>query len=129
MRNDERIITEFEMNEQVFVPAGDGEPAKWMRFGDLTLSELERCDEFDEGEDRKTLERFARRKALMNESRRRIGAGMGVILGEVMTAEEMAELEGLTMTLGTTMRAVDKRREAIARDITAGRYRTMRWKD
>jgi hypothetical protein len=31
----ELIVTEFEMNEQAFVPAGDGEPAQWMRYGDL----------------------------------------------------------------------------------------------
>ena len=34
------IETEFEMNEQVFVPAGDGEPAQWKQKGDLQLGEF-----------------------------------------------------------------------------------------
>jgi hypothetical protein len=36
------IITQFELDEDVFVPAGDGEPAKWKRRGAMTLRDTER---------------------------------------------------------------------------------------
>lgn len=38
----EFIVTDFEWNEQVFVPAGDGEPAGWKLMRDLTVGEFGR---------------------------------------------------------------------------------------
>jgi hypothetical protein len=42
MADDELVMTEFELAEQVFVPAGDGEPAQWKTKGDLRLLEIKR---------------------------------------------------------------------------------------
>jgi hypothetical protein len=43
MSNDDiDIVTEFETNEQVFVPAGDDAPACWKQRGDLSVGEFVR---------------------------------------------------------------------------------------
>ena len=42
MIDDEMMVTEFELAEEVFVPAGDGEPSRWKRLGDLNPAEFAR---------------------------------------------------------------------------------------
>ncbi len=117
-------ITEFEMNEQVFVPAGDGELAKWMQRGDLRPGEFER---YNQGKHEAVVEyqgRVERYRALANEAIRRKG-GDHVTPAMVFTSEEMAEWSQLGMVLEAQGREIDKREAAIAKDIAAGRYWTL----
>ncbi len=117
----ELMMTEWQMNEQVFVPAGDGAPAQWKRMGSLTAGEFGRHVEWHEDEHKKTDERMDRRLALIAEARRRAGCNDVTIL----TPEEFDELVGLHMTIDATMREVGKRQAAIDRDISAGRCWVM----
>jgi hypothetical protein len=106
-----RRITEFEINEQVFVPAGDGEAAQWKRWGDLKPSEFSRNVQ-GEGEALERLrERTERFSALINEVRQ------GTI-----DRDGHAELNHLEMTLGAARREHERRRAAIDRDAAAGRF-------
>jgi hypothetical protein len=55
------IETEFEMNEQVFVPAGDGAPPQWMRKGDLLLGEFKRYVQGQKDAAERQMERLGER--------------------------------------------------------------------
>lgn len=106
--DDKLIETEFEMNEQVFVPAGDGEPAKWMRKGDLHVDEMARYVEHLRASANLQMERATRYCELLEEA--------------VVDEGEMAELAALKLVLDAQEREQDRRQAAIDRDIAAGRY-------
>ena len=119
------IETEFEMNEQVFVPAGDGEPAQWKRKGDLQLDELQRYAQGVQDAAERQMERAKRYGALLDEVLRRAGGNEEAVSESLLSREEVSELGRLDMIFGATGREQDRRRAAIARDIAAGRYRAL----
>ena len=69
-------ITEFELNEPVFVPAGDGEPAEWIFLRDLLANERrrERSHRWYEENSVRHVLRLKRWKALIYEAAHRGGA-------------------------------------------------------
>ena len=105
----EFIIIDFELNENVFVPAGDGDRAHWKRKGDLTLSELTRHVQGlrDEGgRQMKQAEQYGER--------------IPFFANEEEEIRERAE----DMALEAWAHERKKRQAAIDQDIAAGRFRT-----
>ncbi len=117
-------VTDFEWNETVFVPAGDGEPAQWKPFRDLTVDEFARHAQGLVDAADQNLERVRRYRALVDEAGRRLGGRNGHA-SSVLSREEMAELSALLMTTDAWEREFDRRQAAIDRDMAAGRYRVM----
>ncbi len=110
-RRIEPIISDFEFNEQVLVPAGDGQPAQWKRKGDLTLSELARHMQGLRDNVDQQMKRAQRYSAL-------------VPISVLLNDEEMDEFRALKITLEAWKREQERRKSAIDRDIAAGHYRT-----
>lgn len=104
----EPIITECEMNAEVFVPAGDGEPAKWKRMGDLFSDEMRRYAQGVQEAAVQYCKRADRLSALCNAA--------------ILDSEEQAELSQLHMLIAAQDRESEKREAAKDRDIAAGRY-------
>ena len=105
----EFVITDFELNECVFVPAGDGDRAHRKRKADLTLSELGRHVQGlrDEGgRQMKQVEQY--------------GARVPFFVNEEEEAKERAE----DMALEAWAHERKRRQAAIDQDMTAGRFRT-----
>ena len=105
----EFVITDFELNECVFVPAGDGDRAHRKRKADLTLSELGRHVQGlrDEGgRQMKQVEQY--------------GARVPFFVNEEEEAKERAE----DMALEAWAHERKRRQAAINQDMTAGRFRT-----
>jgi hypothetical protein len=105
----EFVITDFELNEQVFVPAGDGDRAHWKRKGDLTLGELARHVQGlrDEGgRQMKQVEQYDGRIPFF------------------VNKEEEAKERAEDMALEAWTRERKKRQAAIDQDIAAGRWQT-----
>jgi len=116
-------ITEFELEEQVFVPAGDGEPAQWKTKGDLNLAEAQRHSHWACAQADLHLERLRRYYALIDGAKA-VGlpsAPISLLLDE----EEMAELTALKLTLDVQEREHDRRPALIDRDIAAGKFITI----
>jgi hypothetical protein len=57
-----------------------------------------------------------------HEAKRRAAGRSDVTLGELLTREEINELDMLEMTIDTLDRAFDRRQAAIDRDKAAGRF-------
>ena len=75
MSDGEWIITNFELDEQVFVPAGGGEPAQWKPRGDLTAEQIDRYLEGGDAALARYGERIERWKAIGDEAKKRGFAG------------------------------------------------------
>ena len=131
-----REITEFELNEQAFVPAGDGEPAQWMLRRDLLANERrrERSHRWYEEDSVRHAVRLNRWKALIDEAARRGGEDVLTLpvlthdeFKRVLTYHEFVELSQLQMTIDAYEQAAcrDGRQAAIAADLEAGRYLTI----
>ena len=129
-------ITEFELNEQVFVPTGDGEAAQWMLLRDL-LANVRRRERsyrwYEENSVRHVL-RVKRWKALIDEAARRGGEDVltqPVLTHDefkrVLTHDEYVELSQLQRAIDAYEQAAcrDGRQDAIVRDLEAGRYLTI----
>jgi hypothetical protein len=120
--NTELIITEFEMNEQVFVPAGDGDPARWKRKADLLPDEGFR---HAQGVHEAAVQfgiRVDRHRALLDESIRRATGLDDVPMGALLTEEEMDEFSSLHLAIEAQNRVIERREAAIDRDIAIRRY-------
>jgi hypothetical protein len=128
MGDDELIVTDFELAEEVFVPAGDGEPAQWKPRGDLTAGQIERYLEGGTAERARHGERIERWKAIGAEAKKRGFQGERT-LDEFLSPPEVDEFTALDMAIDAHDTAFAKRRAAIDRDIAAGRYRVLRWKE
>jgi hypothetical protein len=115
MDEDEIIETEFELNELVFVPAGDGAAAQWMRKGDLHVGEFDRHVQHLKATADLQMERTTRYCELLREARK-------------LEDGELAELAALKLILDAQEREQDRRQPAIDRDIAAGRYLALRRK-
>ena len=118
-------ITAFEMDETVFVPAGDGQPAQWKPRRDLMVGEFKRYTDHAVSETTLHIERTHRYCALAEEAERRCAGRRDTPVADVMTSEEMSELSSLKMTLDAYQREFDRRQAAIERDIAAGDYVTL----
>jgi hypothetical protein len=118
-------VTDFEMNETVFVPAGDGQPAQMKPRGDLTIGEFKRHTDHAFSETALHMERTRRYCALIEEATRRCGGRLDTPLVDVMTSEEMSELSSLKMALDAYQREFDRQKAMIERDIAAGDYVTL----
>jgi hypothetical protein len=110
------------MNEQVFVPAGDGEPAKWKRKADLLLDEGRRHAQGVHEAAVQFGNRVDRHRALLDEAIRRADGRDDVPMGVLLTGEEMAELSALDLALEAQNRVIKRRQAAIDRDIAIRRY-------
>jgi hypothetical protein len=108
------IITEFEINEQVRVPAGDGKPEQWKRMGDLTVNEFGRYALGRKAEADQQMARTQRYAALVEEADR-----------QALSTEELEDLVALKRLLDAQEKAQDRRQAAIDRDIEAGRFLRM----
>jgi hypothetical protein len=123
--SDALVVTEFELNEQVFVPAGDGEPAKWMRKGALDPNAFKRNSEYQGQRYEEQGQRLNRKIALIDEAKRRMGL-TDVPLEEVLFSEdEIAEIAALDMAMAAFTKEFDKHEAARDADIAAGRYWTI----
>jgi hypothetical protein len=127
--SDEWIETDFELNEQVFVPASDGAPAQWKPKADLLVGEFARHVEWLKVETDLQGERVRRYIAIRDQAERRCGGNHAARFSDVLTREEIDEYWTLKRTLDAQEREQDRRQAAIDRDIAAGRYRVLRWKD
>ena len=124
--SDDVIETEFELNEQIFVPAGDGKAAKWMRKADLHVDEMERYVQgLTAGIDQQR-ERLVRVGALIDKAKQKCGGRHGVPFGDLLSPEEIAEMTMLEMATAATDRSYARRKAAIDKDIAAGRYHVLR---
>jgi hypothetical protein len=118
--------TDFELNERVFVPAGDGAPAQWKVKGELMVGEFGRYARgLGEAAALQT-KRAKRYSELIEEAARRAGGDCSKSIRSLLTHDELAELTALKLTLDATEREQDRRQAAIDRDIDAGRYRVIR---
>lgn len=115
MSNDEWIETDFELSEQVFVPAGDGAPSQWKRKADLLVGEFDRYVQWLRAAADLQMERTTRYCELLEEARK-------------LEDEELIELATLKQILDAQEREQDRRQAAIDRDIAAGRYLVLRRK-
>jgi hypothetical protein len=122
MSDDELIFTNFEMEEQVFIPAGDGEPAQWKPKRDLTVGEFARYVQGLKDAADQQMERTRRYVALVHEAKQRAGGRGDVPISTALNRDELAELKTLQMTLAAQEREQDRRQAAIDRDKAAGRY-------
>lgn len=113
--DDEMIETDFELNEQVFVPAGDGAPSQWKRKADLLFGEFDRHVQHFQAAADLQMERTTRYCELLEQAPK-------------VSDEEMVELAALKQILDAQAREQDRRQAAIDRDIAAGRYRVLRRK-
>jgi hypothetical protein len=116
--SDEIIETEFELNDPLFIPAGDGKPAQWKPKGDIGLGEFERHMEWAQAElelQRKRLDRYGE---LIAKAR---GDG-------ALPRAEHDELEAIQRTLDAQNREQERRQRAIDADIAAGRFFRLRAK-
>ncbi len=120
--DDDLRVTDYELNAQVFVPAGDGAPAQWKVNGDLLPGEFARHVQHLQAEAELHGKRFARYKELI-EKGRRASAKPDTLL---LDGDERAEFIALQRTLDAMEREQDRRQAAIDRDIAAGRYRVLR---
>jgi hypothetical protein len=118
--------TDFELNEQVFVPAGDGAPAQWKAKGELRLDEFKRHVDHAIAEAALQTTRATRYSELIEDARRRARGVDEIAIASALTPDEMAELNTLKLTLDAMEREQDRRQAAIDRDIAAGRYRVIR---
>jgi hypothetical protein len=119
---DELIETDFELDEQVFVPAGDGAPAQWKPKGELLVDEMRRHVQHVQAEAELHGKRFARYEELIEKGRKASTAPDTLMLDK----DEMAEFIALKRTLDAMGREIERRQAAIDRDIAAGRYRVLR---
>jgi hypothetical protein len=106
--NDENpVIAEFELNQQVFVPVGNGAPEQWKRKGDLTPEEWGRHLKGEKDAVNQAQERVRRFDALIGKAHRRAGSyGHEAVKPEdFLNSEEMAELSRLQMTFNATFNA------------------------
>jgi len=67
-------ITEFEWNEQVIVPAGDGAPAQWKQLGKLTVGEFKRRADWLVAEADLRMKRARRYCEIIEEVRKSVSA-------------------------------------------------------
>ena len=118
MSDEEIIETEFELNDPIFVPAGDGKPAQWKPKGDLGLGEFERHVEWARAELDLQRKRLARCDELI----------AAACLAGGLPRAEYAELHAIEMTLDAEGREQERRQAAIERDIAAGRFVRLRAK-
>lgn len=118
----EFVVTDFEWNGQVYVPAGDGAPAQWKPMRDLTVGEFARHTQGRQEAVDLQMERTKRYEALIDEVKRR-GCRGPMPVASVLSREEMAELKTLKMTLDAMEREQDRRQAAIDKDMAAGRCR------
>jgi hypothetical protein len=114
---DEWIVTEFELGEQVFVPAGDGAPAQWKMKGDLTVAEFARHAQELRTAAALQMERAERYATLVEKV-----ASLGP---RGLSDEEIRELKTLKMTLDAQERKQDRRQAAIDRDKAARGFWTL----
>jgi len=110
------LITQFELDELVFVPAGDGERAQRKRFGSLTREETARYERGQDEAHARFEARYARRDALVAKRR------AGLVPLSHAEAEELFHLEDEQLGWAA---ANDKRKAAIAADRAAGRFFRM----
>jgi hypothetical protein len=122
MSEGEPIITDFEMEEEVFVPKNDREPARWKRKGDLQLDEFARYVQSLRDASDQRMARTVRYAGIVKEARRRGGRDK-TLLSDVLTDQEVTELLTLKMTLDAQEREEASRDAAINRDLAAGRFR------
>jgi hypothetical protein len=120
----EFIVADFEWNEQVFVPAGDGEPPGWKLMRDLAVGELGRHAQGRAEAAALQAERARRYRALIDQACDRAG-DPDALISRVLTGEELSELRSLKLALDATIREQDRRQDAIDRDMRAGRYRVL----
>jgi hypothetical protein len=115
MTDDEMMVTEFELAEEVFVPAGDGEPAQWKTKGDLRLLEIERYMRGRTEALDLQRERVRRYGALVDLAKQQGG----------LTREDHDELTALQLTIDAEQREQTRRQAAIDRDKAASGYWTL----
>lgn len=120
-QDDGVAVTEYEMNETVFVPAGDGEPAQWKPFKELRRAEFDRYVQGDEEVDELHLKRLQRQRDLIDKCKE-AGGLPNTPISQWLDEDEMAELIELQMTIEAQQREQDRRQAAIDRDIAAGRF-------
>ena len=111
MSSNDLIVTQFEMDELVFVPAGESGPAQWKRKGDLQPGQFSRYAEHQHAEAVAFGADCERQMAWLAEARERP-------LGD----DEQAEVEALWAKMKARNDAIEKREAAIERDLKAGRY-------
>lgn len=124
MIDDEMMVTEFELAEEVFVPAGDGEPSRWKRLGDLNPAEFARHAQERRAAAIRQMER-AERYTVLVERAACAAEVRNLPLASVLSAEDIAELTALKMTLQAEQREQDRRQAAIDRDIETKGYWTL----
>jgi hypothetical protein len=118
------IVTQYELDEEVFVPAGDGEPAQCKRMGDLTLGEHARYAERQRIESEQFTAECEREIAWIDEARRRLemrGLGPDTPTRMLLTDDEWIEVQMLRAKTKARSDVWDRRQAAIERDIAAGR--------
>ena len=129
-------MTDVTTKGLIVVPAGDGEPAQWMRYGDLLADadKRRRQARWYEEDTCQHVRRLMRLKEISDEAARRSGISSDEIGREyfdfssiVLTHDEFVESSQLQAAIDAFERAAcrDGRQEAIASDMEAGRYTTI----